>query len=159
MIHLTFTSQSEEDTNRLGRALASALPEGVVVGLTGPLGAGKTRLVQAFAQGRGIAREDVTSPTFVLLQHYGAARTIHHFDVYRLVDDDEFLALGPDEYFESTGVTFVEWADRVETLLPADRLMIHITVEAQHVRRFEIVAMGAALCAVPQMVAQFLGAR
>lgn len=126
----------------MGRALAECLPDGTVVALCGPLGAGKTRLVQAFAEARGVTREFVTSPTFVLLQHYGQERPIHHFDVYRLADEDEFLQLGPDEYFESEGVTFIEWADRVASALPDERLEIRITIEPHDVRRFEITAVG-----------------
>lgn len=145
MTSLTFTAAGEQDTVRLGRTLAHVLPAGTVVALCGPLGAGKTRLVQAFAEARGVSREFVTSPTFVLLQHYGEERPIHHFDVYRMADEDEFLQLGPEEYFDSNGVTFIEWADRVASILPEDHLWIEIAIEAPDVRRFEIRAAGQGL--------------
>src|SRR6478672_6872154 len=123
----TFVSHGEFDTERLGAALASVLPAGTVVGLIGPLGAGKTRLVQAVATALGVRPGSVTSPTFVLVNEYTSGRLpVYHFDTYRLKDDDEFLNLGPDEYFDSNGITFVEWADRVATLLPKDRLEIAI---------------------------------
>ena len=94
--------------------------------LIGTLGAGKTRLVQAVAAAVGVPRANVTSPTFVLVNEYTGGRLpIYHFDTYRLKDDDEFLNLGPDEYFDSNGLTFVEWADRVADLLPADRVRNH----------------------------------
>jgi tRNA threonylcarbamoyladenosine biosynthesis protein TsaE len=142
----TFTAVNEQDTVRLGRALAEILPDGTVVALCGPLGSGKTRLVQAFAEARGVAREEVTSPTFVLLQHYGSReRPIHHFDVYRVADEDEFLQLGPEEYFESTGVTFIEWADRVASLLPSEHLKIDIAIQSPIARRFEVSFVGPGL--------------
>src|SRR5262245_16376862 len=110
---LIFNSKSEGDTDRLGAALAEALPAGTTVALIGTLGAGKTRLVQAVAAALGIPRDKATSPTFVLVNEYRGRRPVYHFDAYRLRDEDEFLALGAEEYFESEGITFVEWADRV----------------------------------------------
>src|SRR4051812_16297436 len=128
----TFLANSELDTERLGTALASELPPGTVVALIGPLGAGKTRLVQAVATALGVPPGRVTSPTFVLVNEYTGGRLpIYHFDTYRLKDDDDFLNLGPDEYFDSGGITFVEWADRVATLLPPDRLEISIDVTSE----------------------------
>ena len=137
MLH--FTANTEADTDRLGAALAAALPPGTVIALIGTLGAGKTRLVQAVAAALGIPRENVTSPTFVLVNEYkGGRMPIYHFDTYRLKDDDEFLNLGPDEYFDSNGLTFVEWADRVANSLPADRLEIQIDVLSDTKRKFRI---------------------
>jgi tRNA threonylcarbamoyladenosine biosynthesis protein TsaE len=136
---LTLTLQNEEDTDRFGAALAEVLPPGTVVALIGTLGAGKTRLVQAVAAALGIPRDAVTSPTFVLVNEYRQGRVpIFHFDTYRLKDDDEFLALGPEEYFDSAGITFVEWADRVADLLPASRLEVAIEVTGDCSRRVAI---------------------
>ena len=132
----------ETGTAALGTRLAELLPQGSVVALCGTLGAGKTRLVQAIAEACGVARGSVVSPTFVLIQEYHAARAIYHFDAYRLRDEDEFLALGPDEYFESGGLVFIEWADRVAACLPRERLEIHITVTGSQSRRFEFRAFG-----------------
>jgi tRNA threonylcarbamoyladenosine biosynthesis protein TsaE len=135
----TFVSHTERDTERLGAALASELPPGTVVGLVGPLGAGKTRLVQAVATALGVPPGRVTSPTFVLVNEYmGGRLPVYHFDTYRLKDDDEFLNLGPEEYFDSTGLTFVEWADRVTALLPPDRLEIKIDVTSETERRITL---------------------
>jgi tRNA threonylcarbamoyladenosine biosynthesis protein TsaE len=135
----TYISNNERDTERLGAALASELPPGTVVGLIGPLGAGKTRLVQAVATALGVPPGRVTSPTFVLVNEYTGGRLpVYHFDTYRLKDDDEFLNLGPDEYFDSSGITFVEWADRVATLLPPDRLEITIDVTSETERRITL---------------------
>ncbi len=137
---LTLTLQNEKDTERLGVALADVLPPGTVVALVGTLGAGKTRLVQAVATALGVPAGSVTSPTFVLVNEYRQGRVpMFHFDTYRLKDDDEFLELGPDEYFESDGLTFVEWADRVEHLMPEDRVEIELEVTGDTSRRATLI--------------------
>lgn len=134
-----FTAKNESDTECLGAAIANVLPTGTVVALIGPLGAGKTRLVQSVAAALGVAPGTVTSPTFVLVNEYTGGRLpVYHFDTYRLKDDDEFLNLGPEEYFDSAGFTFVEWADRVAALLPFERLEITIEPTSETERRFSI---------------------
>jgi tRNA threonylcarbamoyladenosine biosynthesis protein TsaE len=146
---LSIDLESERDTERLGAALAAVLPAGTVVALIGTLGAGKTRLVQAVAAALGVPREAVTSPTFVLVNEYRQGRLpIFHFDTYRLNDDDEFLALGPEEYFESDGLSFVEWADRVADLLPAERVEITLEVTGDTSRRATISATSEQLRAM-----------
>ena len=143
---LTLTLQNEQDTERLGAALADVLPPQTVVALVGTLGAGKTRLVQAVATALGVPVGTVTSPTFVLVNEYRQGRVpVFHFDTYRLKDDDEFLNLGPDEYFYSDGITFVEWADRVEHLLPEERVEIELEVTGDTSRRATIIGMSAKL--------------
>ncbi len=137
-----FLSNSEADTERLAAALARVLPDGTTVALNGTLGAGKTRFVQAFAAALGVASDDVTSPTFVMVQEYHGSRTIYHMDAYRVVDDDEFLQLGAEEYFDSSGITFVEWAERVVDCLPRDRIEIQIEVVGDTSRGFQIKALG-----------------
>ena len=118
------------------------LPDGTVVALCGTLGAGKTRLVQAIAEACGVDRRAVTSPTFVLVQEYHGRRTICHIDAYRLRSEDEFLELGPEEYFQTAGLVLVEWADRVSDLLPRERIEVGIEVTGDTSRRFEVIAMG-----------------
>jgi tRNA threonylcarbamoyladenosine biosynthesis protein TsaE len=139
-----FHSAGEPDTERLGRALADALAEGGVVGLSGPLGAGKTRLVQAIAVALGVQRGEVVSPTFVLVHEYQGRVPIYHIDAYRLRDTDEFMQLGVDEYFDPPNVVLVEWAERVVDCLPEERIDITISVLAGDVRQIEIVGHRAA---------------
>lgn len=128
----TFNAYNEQDTRLLGAALAEVLPPGTVVALIGTLGAGKTRLVQAVATALGVAPGNVTSPTFVLVNEYtGGRMPIYHFDTYRLKDEHEFLDLGPDEYFNSNGLVFVEWADRVAESLPDERIEIDFEVAGE----------------------------
>src|SRR5437868_15309738 len=107
------------ETVSFGHRLGALLFPGAVVALVGPLGAGKTHLVRAIAEGTGIAdNRAVSSPTFVLIQEYAARLPIYHFDAYRLRSEAEFLDLGAHEYFAGNGVCLVEWADRVAGALP-----------------------------------------
>lgn len=142
---LTLTLENEQATERLGAALADVLQPSTVIGLIGTLGAGKTRLVQAVVRALGVPG-GVTSPTFVLVNEYRDGRMpVFHIDTYRLKDEDEFLNLGPEEYFESFGLTFVEWADRVEHLLPEDRLEIELEVTGDNSRRVTLIGTTDAL--------------
>ncbi|MCA9242135.1 MAG: tRNA (adenosine(37)-N6)-threonylcarbamoyltransferase complex ATPase subunit type 1 TsaE [Planctomycetales bacterium] len=129
MASLALNLESIADTDRLGAALASVLEPGTTISLVGPLGAGKTRLVQAAAQALGVPHENVTSPTFVLVNEYTTGSLpVYHFDAYRVKDEDEFLALGPDEYFEGAGLTFVEWGDRVADCLPRGAVELRLDI-------------------------------
>jgi tRNA threonylcarbamoyladenosine biosynthesis protein TsaE len=142
MSQFVYNAATEAATEALGAALAAALPGRGVVALVGTLGAGKTRLVQALAVACGVPRESVVSPTFVLAHEYRGQRIIHHLDAYRLRDDDEFLALGPEEYFAADALTVIEWADHVAACLPGERLEIHIEETGATSRRFEVTACG-----------------
>jgi tRNA threonylcarbamoyladenosine biosynthesis protein TsaE len=139
---LIYEANDEAATDTLGAALAEVLPPGTTVALCGTLGAGKTRLVQALAAALGIDRRDVVSPTFVLAHEHHGRRTLHHIDAYRLRDEDEFLALGPEEYFESDGITLIEWADRVDNCLPSSYLKIEVEVTGETSRKFTLTAVG-----------------
>lgn len=145
-MQLTLTLANEGETARFAEALAAALlaaPEqGLLIALNGTLGAGKTRLVQYLAGQLGIDPASVTSPTFVLCQRYWGTRELIHLDAYRLADDDEFLQLGPEEFFDSTAVTCMEWADRVRDCLPADRLNLFLEVLDTERRAVTLTAGG-----------------
>jgi tRNA threonylcarbamoyladenosine biosynthesis protein TsaE len=133
---------SVEETDLLGVRLATAIEPGLVISLVGELGAGKTRLVRAVATALGAAPETVNSPTYVLVQRYDARLPVYHFDTYRLGDAEEFADLGPEEYFSGTGVSFVEWGDRVADHLPLDLLRIEIAPTAETVRLIRIESSG-----------------
>jgi tRNA threonylcarbamoyladenosine biosynthesis protein TsaE len=131
--------RNEAATDRLGKTLAQLLPPGAVIALEGTLGAGKTRLVQGVGVAVGIPADAVTSPTFMLIHEYRQGRVpLYHFDAYRLRDEDEFLELGPEEYFDGAGLTFIEWADRVIDCLPPMHWEIEIEVTGEQSRRCRI---------------------
>jgi tRNA threonylcarbamoyladenosine biosynthesis protein TsaE len=130
-------------TEAFGRRLGTLLFPGAVVALVGPLGAGKTHLVRAVAEGLGVADSRVvTSPTFVLIQEYAARLPIYHFDAYRLGGDAEFAELGAHEYFAGDGVCLVEWADRVAGCLPQEYLRATLEVTGETSRRLTLEAVG-----------------
>jgi tRNA threonylcarbamoyladenosine biosynthesis protein TsaE len=132
-----------EATRSLGQRLGRLLFPGAVVALVGPLGAGKTQLVRAVAEGLDVPDSRVvTSPTFVLIQEYAGRLPIYHFDVYRLAGAVPFTDLGADEYLEGDGVCLVEWADRVETCLPPEHLRITLTITGPGSRRSCLEAHG-----------------
>jgi tRNA threonylcarbamoyladenosine biosynthesis protein TsaE len=130
-------------TETFGRRLGRLFFPGAVVALLGPLGAGKTHLVRAIAEGLDIAdSRAVRSPTFVLIQEYRARLPIYHFDAYRLRGEREFLDLGVYEYLEGDGVCLIEWADRVAGCLPAKHLRIELAVTGETSRHAIATATG-----------------
>lgn len=142
----TIEIADEAGTVALGERLAASLGPPATVALVGPLGAGKTRLVQAIAAALG-ADEEVTSPTFVLVNEYRTGRVpVYHFDAYRLEDEDELFELGAEEYFaglvaSGPGLTLVEWGDRFPDSLPSDTVTVRIDVIGETRRRVTIEGM------------------
>jgi len=152
---ITFDVPDLSATDRLGQLLAEYLPNGSVVALLGTLGAGKTKLVQAIAKYAGNDEETISSPTFVLLHEYiGGDRPIYHFDAYRLESAEEFRRLSPDDYFEGTGLTLIEWADKFPRVLPANHLEIRIELLGETTRRFHLTGYGTAYKAVVAQIVQ-----
>lgn len=131
---LPTTTNSVAETVSLGADLVSTLDPGTVVALYGDLGTGKTHLVKGIAKGLGIPPDRVRSPTFTILHTYEDGRQpLYHFDAYRVQTPDEFVELGFEEYMHGPGITCVEWASRVESLLPASALRIALShVDADH---------------------------
>ncbi len=115
-------------TQALGARLASQIRPGVTIALVGGLGAGKTTLTRGFARALGVNESAVSSPTYVLHHVYPTSRgwAIHHFDVYRLDDAEQFEALGVGEIFDSGGVSLVEWADKAFESLPTDAWLVEL---------------------------------
>lgn len=126
---------SEAETGLLGRALADWVRPGTVIGLVGPLGAGKTRLVRALSESLGVDPLAIASPTFILVHEYEGRLPVYHFDTYRLESAGEFDALGASDYFEAGGVCLVEWADRVADRLPPDSWWVRVSAETEGERR------------------------
>ena len=118
-----FKTLSEEDTYELGKKLSRELKPGDTISLEGDLGTGKTALAKGIAAGLGIDAP-ITSPTFTLVNTYEGRVTLNHFDVYRIDDPEELLAIGWDDYFTGEEINLVEWGDKVEDILPPDTMRI-----------------------------------
>ncbi|HZT76689.1 MAG TPA: tRNA (adenosine(37)-N6)-threonylcarbamoyltransferase complex ATPase subunit type 1 TsaE [Vicinamibacterales bacterium] len=111
------TTQNESETAAVGRELASSLRAGDVVLLYGDLGAGKTAFTKGLAEGLGVSRDEVSSPTFTLMQEYRGGRLpLFHVDLYRLNDPREVDDLGLDE-IAADGVLAIEWAEKLPARL------------------------------------------
>ena len=131
-------SHSAEETIAFGRQLAGSLRAGDVLALTGDLGAGKTCLVKGLATGLGITHA-VTSPTFTLIHEYRGGRLpLAHIDLYRLATAGEAVNIGIEEYLSGAGVTVIEWAERIESLLPAQTKRMRLTALDETTRQIEI---------------------
>lgn len=116
----------EAATADLGRAIAPALAAGLAVCLSGPLGAGKSTLARALIRALTTPEEEVPSPTFTLAQFYETrAFPLAHFDLYRLTSPEEAYEIGLEEAL-AEGAALIEWPERLEGDLPADRLDIDI---------------------------------
>lgn len=142
-MELTFISQSPHETIGCGKLLGSIVQPGSIIGLVGELGAGKTCFIKGLASAlTGVAEDDVTSPTFTLLQEFPAAIPLYHFDLYRIAALDDLRDLGFEECVYGAGVTVIEWADRAEAALPPECLTIHISVIDENRRAFIFKARG-----------------
>jgi tRNA threonylcarbamoyladenosine biosynthesis protein TsaE len=130
-------TDSEEQTLDFGERLGSSLRSGAVVGLTGPIGAGKTRLVQGIARGAGYGGR-VRSPSFALLHLYRGSLTLRHYDFYRLDQIDSGTAGEWEEEMEREGLSLVEWADRFPEILPPTAIWIALEAESATRRRIRL---------------------
>ncbi|HEX2344280.1 MAG TPA: tRNA (adenosine(37)-N6)-threonylcarbamoyltransferase complex ATPase subunit type 1 TsaE [Vicinamibacterales bacterium] len=135
-------TQSESETVAAGRNLAATLQPGDIVLLSGALGAGKTAFVRGIAEGLGANPNEVTSPTFTLIQEYRGRRcTLYHVDLYRL-EPREVDDLGLDELLAQEGITAIEWPERLPRRLEvAIEVLIFYTGET---RREIVVTRGEA---------------
>lgn len=134
---ITFTTQSEDETAAVGRDLAATLSAGSVLLLFGDLGAGKTAFVRGLAEGLGVHRDEVSSPTFTLVQEYRGGRLpLFHVDLYRLDDAREIDDLGLEEIAEG-GVLAIEWAEKLSRP-PAESVIVRITHEIAETRTLSI---------------------
>ena len=120
---LRIKSSSARETQEIGRMIGEQAQPGDVYLLTGPLGAGKTCLSQGIGRGLGV-KEELRSPTFVLMTRRQGRLTLHHLDLYRIDDPWEAWDLGIDEQLFDQGVCVVEWADKAAELFPEESCWI-----------------------------------
>ncbi len=125
-------SHSEEETRQIAMKIAAKLNKGNVIVLTGDLGSGKTKFTEGILDYFGFNGE-ISSPTFTIVnEHISDDINVYHFDVYRLEDSDEFLAIGGDEYFEK-GISIIEWGEIIEDVLPNDYIKIEFSRDLENI--------------------------
>lgn len=125
---------SLDSTKEFGEKLGKLLKKGDIVALNGDLGAGKTTLTKSLGLGLGV-EEYITSPTFSLINEYRGRLPVYHFDVYRLENVEELDDLGFDEYFFGGGVCIIEWAEKIEKMLPKGTIILDIRSGADEDKR------------------------
>ncbi len=127
-----FTSRSEQDTMELAENIESEKFPGMVICLDGELGSGKTVFVKGFAKSLGLT-ETITSPTFTIVKEYESGEMpLNHMDVYRIEEADATIAF--NDYFNSDGVTIIEWSELIADKLPEERLDIKFKVINENTR-------------------------
>lgn len=132
-----FHATNIKETNAIAAQLLQKLGNKGVISLEGPLGAGKTHFVKGIAVAMGLT-DEVTSPTFTLLQSYGSCeKSLHHGDFYRLQSEAEALDLGLDDYF-AEGLTIIEWGNKFPNVLPQETIHIVIKPLPEDVREIAV---------------------
>lgn len=136
-------SNSPEETLEIGKKIAKNLKKGDVIVLTGDLGSGKTKLTEGILTYFGLEKE-ISSPTFTIVnEYYTENLNIYHFDVYRLEEEEEFSAIGGEEYFEK-GASIIEWGEMIEDALPKEYIKINFSrdLSNENLRNIDIKYVG-----------------
>lgn len=132
-------SNSVEETIEIGKNLAKKLERGDVVSLIGELGAGKTVLTKGIAKGLGVKDvRYVNSPTFVIIKEYKGKIPLYHFDLYRIDRSSWLDSETYEEYFYDDGITVIEWADKIKSILPKKYIEVKLSVSGENKRKIEI---------------------
>ena len=142
MRNFQYKSNNELETKQFAKKLASKLKIGDIVVLSGELGSGKTKFTEGILEYFNLA-DEISSPTFTIVNEYSSTPPVFHFDVYRLEDEDEFLAIGGEEYFEK-GICIIEWGEMIENLLPTEYIKISFSKDEkdENVRVLNIQTYG-----------------
>jgi len=134
---MTILTSNEEETINEGKKLGATLSPGSVVALYGDLGTGKTAFTRGLAAGLGITN-NVSSPTFTIVNEYQGDIPLFHFDMYRLENENELFDIGWDDYLERSGVCAVEWSEKVPGAFPPDTIIVTLENLGGTQRRLEI---------------------
>ena len=138
-MNISKITKSPEETQALGEEIGKTLSAGDIVAITGELGAGKTCLTQGLGWGMGVDRRIyMTSPSFTLVKQYKGRIPVHHIDVFRTNSIEEVYDLPIEDYFNLKGVTIIEWADKIESILPEKHIRIDIDILSENERRIKI---------------------
>ncbi len=141
---LVLTTHSPSETEQLGERIGALLQSGDLLCLSGDLGSGKTCLTRGLARAWG-ALEPPTSPTFTLINEYHRRQDdqrFFHADCYRLQNAEDAITTGLEDLFDAPGVLVIEWPERIDPLLPAERLEIRIADQGNESRSFSLTACG-----------------
>lgn len=134
------TSRSIEDTMELAENIEAEKFPGMIICLDGELGSGKTVFVKGFANSLGL-KDNITSPTFNIVKEYNTGEMpLYHMDVYRLEDGDD--SVGFNDYFNSEGISIIEWSELIEDILPEERLDIKFKVLDENTRIIKLTPHG-----------------
>ncbi len=140
---IVFQTSSTSETIRMGKRLGRFLQPGHVVALIGELGSGKTQFIKGLAEGVGVGKSIyISSPSFTLINEYPGRIPFYHIDLFRLTSEMEAEGLGLEEYFQGNGITAIEWADRIPSLLPNELLRVQLHYTGKNARSIEIIPKG-----------------
>ena len=139
MSQQSYRSQSPEDLLPIAKNILEACNPVRIFALFGEMGAGKTTLIQRFCEALGVL-EAVQSPTFTLVHSYQAEQgMVYHFDCYRMRSEMEAFDIGLEEYLDSGDYVFIEWPEKIPSLLPPETVRISIHLEANQDRTIQLM--------------------
>ena len=154
-LQITLKTCSSSQTQALGEKMGTLLRDGLVMALTGDLGSGKTTFVQGLAKGLQVPAEYyITSPTFTLINEYPGRLRLHHVDLYRIGDPEEADDIGLPDIMGGDGVTVIEWAERIQSELPEDKLQIHFEISDRQSRNMTVIATGSVAITMLKRIAK-----
>ncbi len=124
----------------MGKNISEKLKSGAVIALQGTLGTGKTTFVKGIALGLDIT-ENITSPTYTIISEYYGKKALYHMDLYRIDSYEEFELLGTDEMIYGSGITIIEWSEKITDYLPDNTININISILPDKKRKIDIVGI------------------
>nr|MBU1328481.1 tRNA (adenosine(37)-N6)-threonylcarbamoyltransferase complex ATPase subunit type 1 TsaE [Candidatus Omnitrophota bacterium] len=128
-------TNSAKETMLIGEKLARKLKPGDMVALSGDLGSGKTTFTKGIGKGLGVKdSKRINSPTFVLIKEYNGRVPLYHLDLYRLDDLKEIENLAIEEYIYGNGITVIEWAEKIKSILPEKHIFVKLKIKGDNKR-------------------------
>src|SRR5665648_589719 len=138
-MNLTIITNSPEETKKIGKEVGKLVRPGDLLAFSGELGAGKTCFIQGISKQLEV-KDYVPSPSFPIINENPGKIPIYHFDLFRLNSAEEVLEVGYEEYFYGEGLTVIEWAEKIEQLLPKEHLKIDIKFKDRYERIISFIS-------------------
>lgn len=139
MPEYVFQSHDVSDNFQIAKNILEVCNNGRIFAFFGNLGAGKTTLIKSLCEVLGV-EEPVTSPTFTLVNEYESLTSlVYHFDFYRIRHEHEAYDIGAEDYFYSGSYVFIEWPEKIPSLLPEDAIQVHMKVEENNCRAIKLI--------------------